>query len=292
MPDNAVSPVIATVLTVALTAALAGIVGAVFLGMVPSLDTAKILAVSAEEGNPSSPVVVNLIGGTGLAELTRILVYDQSGNLIAETADNAVFSPGLRLRTVPAGNPWTAGMQKISLTGEFVGGSQQWLWADYLTLPEPGTEEVTGDIVWMRFSRGTEQTIDGQYVTSRYYPPSTRYTQWTLYPVAENGEMFAAREATLTVYYIPNATTLFGVSYDARTLALNYYDTDGEPAETRQTIAPENTGKYNAFTQAAALLAPFGKIQLNLNDGAGSDIGRIIAFEGSNQTFRTYIPTT
>ncbi|MDO5844151.1 MAG: type IV pilin [Methanocorpusculum sp.] len=61
--DEGVSPVIATILIIALTVIMIAVAGAAFMGMSGGVNSAKIVALSGEAGTAASPVYIDLLGG-------------------------------------------------------------------------------------------------------------------------------------------------------------------------------------------------------------------------------------
>ncbi len=122
--NDGVSPVIGTILLVAITVVLVAIISAVVMGMTGGIGTSHVVGVKVVQGdNVSSPderaLLVTITGGdtTGLKS---IAVYDGSTQL--NTTSTSVPSVGQPI--VFNGSTITAGPASISVVGTFADGDQ------------------------------------------------------------------------------------------------------------------------------------------------------------------------
>ena len=110
--DDAVSPVIGTILLVAITVVLVAIVAAVVMGMVGNMSDQKDVGVIGQPGTGS--VLVTVSSGADASKLTGLAVY--AG---AEKLNNNVDNP------VVVGKPYNftgtnlAGNYKVTVSGNF-----------------------------------------------------------------------------------------------------------------------------------------------------------------------------
>jgi len=144
--DEAVSPVIGTILMVAITVILAAVIAAFVFGMVGTTTTTKTVGTTLSH-NTSDPDAFNLqfTGGADLPALVNIKVSYDGAPVTLDTSD--VSSPGYTGVTVagnaiiPGGdNKFQVGQilaigigspvsgHKITILGTFADGGQQILW--------------------------------------------------------------------------------------------------------------------------------------------------------------------
>ena len=115
--DDGVSPVIGTILLVAITVVLAALVSASALGMASGIRTSHIIGVSVNPGDPGELLVTVFCGNA--ADLETITVYNGS-----RFVDQAAFSSvGVPLSFT---NPTSlaSGKAEVSVIGHFTDGNQ------------------------------------------------------------------------------------------------------------------------------------------------------------------------
>jgi len=124
--NDGVSPVIGTILLVAITVVLVAIIAAVVMGMTGDIGSAKIVGVQATSGSQAGQVNVTFTGGSGITSLQSAYVYLLSNATFAESRVGDVTGANIII-----GKEYTAtftggasGNQKISVVGVFADGNQ------------------------------------------------------------------------------------------------------------------------------------------------------------------------
>ena len=123
--NDGVSPVIGTILLVAITVVLVAIIAAVVMGMTNDIGSAKIVGVQATSGSQTGQVNVTFTGGSGIPSLESVYVY------LLDTADTTESRVGFVTGgNITIGKEYTAtftevsGNHKISVVGVFADGNQ------------------------------------------------------------------------------------------------------------------------------------------------------------------------
>ncbi|MEA5037227.1 MAG: type IV pilin N-terminal domain-containing protein [Methanocorpusculum sp.] len=115
--DDGVSPVIGTILLVAITVVLAALVSASALGMASGVRTSHIIGVSVVSGDAEELLVTVFCGNA--ADLETITVYNGS-RFVGEAAFSSVGAP------LSFNNPTSlaAGKADVLVIGQFTDGNQ------------------------------------------------------------------------------------------------------------------------------------------------------------------------
>lgn len=126
--NDGVSPVIGTILLVAITVVLVAIISAVVMGMTGGIGTSHVVGVkvvqdklSTESGGAT--LLVTLTGGD-VAGLTAIEVYSGTAELVLTPTTIAVGQPISAAGATDPAAPLGAGLHKISIVGTFADGPQ------------------------------------------------------------------------------------------------------------------------------------------------------------------------
>ncbi|WP_052319942.1 type IV pilin [Methanocorpusculum bavaricum] len=119
--NDGVSPVIGTILLVAITVVLVAIISAVVMGMTGGIGTSHVVGVKVVQGDNTSALMVTITGGdtTGLTKLT---VYN-GPKLIENVSTSAAPLVGVPIQFYDGDN-LTAGSASISVVGTFTDGDQ------------------------------------------------------------------------------------------------------------------------------------------------------------------------
>ena len=125
--NDGVSPVIGTILLVAITVVLVAIISAVVMGMTGNIGTSHVVGVNVVQGNHSSAsagasLLVTITGGdaTGLSNLT---VYNGS-NLVGSSTGTPSVGVPITFTNSTAGYWLNASVASISVVGTFADGNQ------------------------------------------------------------------------------------------------------------------------------------------------------------------------
>ena len=125
--NDGVSPVIGTILLVAITVVLVAIISAVVMGMTSGVGTSHVVGVKVVQGNATADggdagasLLVTITGGdtTGLTKLT---VYNGSKLVKGPTGAPSV---GVPMQFADVTDNLTAGPASISVVGTFTDGDQ------------------------------------------------------------------------------------------------------------------------------------------------------------------------
>jgi flagellin-like protein len=135
--ENAVSPVIGTILMVAITVILAGVIGAFVFGVPTNIQKAKFMASSIQVDRNGGAVLLSYHGGPDDISLTTIHItapngtvwYTSStdGSLTINTASSpspAKPNLGAVMKLSPAPD-WPAGKKRVLAVGSFNDGVDQ-----------------------------------------------------------------------------------------------------------------------------------------------------------------------
>ena len=125
--NDGVSPVIGTILLVAITVVLVAIIAAVVMGMTGDIGSAKIVGVQATSGSQAGQVNVTFTGGSGITSLQSAYVYLLDNATFAESRVGDVTVTGATIiigKEYTATFPGASGNQKISVVGVFADGNQ------------------------------------------------------------------------------------------------------------------------------------------------------------------------
>ena len=118
--NDGVSPVIGTILLVAITVVLVAIISAVVMGMAGGVGTSHVVGVKVVQGGSDASVLVTLTGGD-ISGLTNITVYNGATPL------TGAVSPFVKNVGVPMNYTATSSMSpsaSISVVGTFSDGDQ------------------------------------------------------------------------------------------------------------------------------------------------------------------------
>ncbi|RBQ23026.1 MAG: hypothetical protein ALMCE001_19820 [Methanocorpusculum sp. MCE] len=120
--NDGVSPVIGTILLVAITVVLVAIISAVVMGMTGGIGTNHVVGVKVVQGAAvadNATLLITITGGdtAGLGNLT---VYDGSTYFDSQTAG----SVGVPVTFSNTSSPLSAGAASISVVGTFSDGDQ------------------------------------------------------------------------------------------------------------------------------------------------------------------------
>jgi len=129
--NDGVSPVIGTILLVAITVVLVAIISAVVMGMTGDIGTSKVVGVQVTP-NSTTSVFVTITGGANAGDLTNLSVYFGSTQLGAPT--ELVGS-----NVVVVGKPYTFTSASsvtgtISVVGIFKDGKNQSIYSGTISL--------------------------------------------------------------------------------------------------------------------------------------------------------------
>ncbi|WP_167815542.1 type IV pilin [Methanocorpusculum sp. GPch4] len=129
--NDGVSPVIGTILLVAITVVLVAIISAVVMGMTGGIGTSHVVGVKVVQGDasnttassPGASLLVTITGGdtTGLTNLT---VYNGSNLVNVSTATPSVGQPISFQGTAGNASKLNASTASISVVGTFPDGNQ------------------------------------------------------------------------------------------------------------------------------------------------------------------------
>lgn len=128
--DDAVSPVIATILLVAVVVVLVAVIAAAVLPMAGDLGSVKSVSVTVRLNSDGTLPVVTVIGGDDAGMLTNLTVYVSNSSGTGFT----VSSPKIGMPYTPSDselNPST-GSQTVNVVGEFSDSTVQTLYTGTL----------------------------------------------------------------------------------------------------------------------------------------------------------------
>ncbi|HJJ50887.1 MAG TPA: type IV pilin N-terminal domain-containing protein [Methanocorpusculum sp.] len=125
--NDGVSPVIGTILLVAITVVLVAIISAVVMGMTSGVGTSHVVGVKVVQGNASSTETTNAsllvtITGGDTTGLTMLTVYNGSNLVNVSTAPSVGAPISFQNATYPSN--LSAGSASISVVGTFADGPQ------------------------------------------------------------------------------------------------------------------------------------------------------------------------
>ena len=139
--EDGISPVIATILLVALTIILVSIVGAAVMEFGNVMTQSKEVSLTMKTtGNAASPIEINVWGGKDLAELKEIYVCVAApADTKIGTPDQAwtVFTPGQMIQ-IPFNENIAEGNYLVTLKGVFADGTEQVLVSQNMRLKATG----------------------------------------------------------------------------------------------------------------------------------------------------------
>jgi len=114
--NDGVSPVIGTILLVAITVVLVAIISAVVMGMAGNVGTSHVVGVTVgQDSSSTGGILVTITGGADVNQLSKYYVYNGSTS-VGNTTNTTVG--------VPQAFPLTAGQASISIVGTFPDGNQ------------------------------------------------------------------------------------------------------------------------------------------------------------------------
>ncbi len=125
--NDGVSPVIGTILLVAITVVLVAIISAVVMGMTNDIGSSKIVGVQVTESQTADTLLVTITGGANAGELANISVYADSisGNYNGSTTVKPTVGMPYNFTFENA----TTGQNTISVVGQFTDGTNQSLYS-------------------------------------------------------------------------------------------------------------------------------------------------------------------
>lgn len=115
--NDGVSPVIGTILLVAITVVLVAIISAVVMGMTGNVGNTHVVGVTVGQDSAAGNITVTITGGADANQLSALYVYNGSSPVNGTVTTTPVvgvpysFSPG-------------AGQASISVVGTFSDGNQ------------------------------------------------------------------------------------------------------------------------------------------------------------------------
>ena len=129
--NDGVSPVIGTILLVAITVVLVAIISAVVMGMTNDIGSSKVVGVQVTESQTPNTIFVTITGGANAGELSSISVYADSNS-----GTPASISP------IVVGKPYTFNgfaftadtLATVSVVGTFNDGSSQSLYSSKVAI--------------------------------------------------------------------------------------------------------------------------------------------------------------
>ena len=128
--DDAVSPVVATILLVAIAVGLVAVVAAMAFGMVGNLEGGKIVSLGVDT-QPGKNIIVTFSGGADLSALTGIRVTVDGNQANASSAYS--FPPSVG--TIQRYTTSLSGNQRILIVGIF-GDYEQILYDRTMNIPK------------------------------------------------------------------------------------------------------------------------------------------------------------
>ena len=120
--EKAVSPVIATILMVAITIVLAAVIASFVYGYTGSLEKEKKVVATASYNTKSKTIVVTYHGGPDQDEVSSITVNAWNSSGAALTVTGTISNPG---DSVTITSPDTKGENHIVVVATFDDGSKQ-----------------------------------------------------------------------------------------------------------------------------------------------------------------------
>jgi len=120
--NDGVSPVIGTILLVAITVVLVAIISAVVMGMTGDIGSSKVVGVQVSPINTTA-VLVTITGGANAGDLNNLSVYAGS---------TPIGAPANLANNIVVGKPYTfngstvlTGTHTVSVVGQFKDGTNQ-----------------------------------------------------------------------------------------------------------------------------------------------------------------------
>lgn len=132
--DDAVSPVIATILLVAVVVILVAVISAAVLPMAGNLGTVKSASVTVTLNEAGTLPVVTLIGGSDAGSLRNLTVYVSNAVVDEDDGGFIITDPKVGIPYIPQEselNP-VAGSQTVNVVGEFNDSTVQTLYTGTL----------------------------------------------------------------------------------------------------------------------------------------------------------------
>ena len=128
--DDAVSPVVATILLVAVVVVLVAVISAAVLPMAGDLGTVKSVSVTVGLNDKGTLPVVTVIGGDDAGMLTNLTVYVSGASGTGfSTSDPKVGMPYTPVESELNPSP---GQQTVNVVGEFFDSTTQTLYTGTL----------------------------------------------------------------------------------------------------------------------------------------------------------------
>ena len=129
--NDGVSPVIGTILLVAITVVLVAIISAVVMGMTNDIGSSKIVGIQVSDNlsDANGGILVTITGGSNANDVTNLTVYNGSIQL-------APVVPSTSMKVVGAPYAFTTGegLASISVVANFTDGTQQSVYTGTLNI--------------------------------------------------------------------------------------------------------------------------------------------------------------
>jgi len=117
--NDGVSPVIGTILLVAITVVLVAIIAAVVMGMTSDIGTSHIVGIKAQDAqNSSGDISITFLSGS-TAGLTNLTVFNSTGAVSYAPPTNGLYTIGQSYLAKVG-----TGQQKVTIVGVFSDGNQ------------------------------------------------------------------------------------------------------------------------------------------------------------------------
>ena len=128
--NDGVSPVIGTILLVAITVVLVAIISAVVMGMTNDIGSSKIVGIQVSDNlsDTTGGILVTITGGSNANDVTNLTVYNGSTPLHNQSA-----AP-MNVVGVPYAFTTGAGLASISVVANFTDGTQQSVYTGSLNI--------------------------------------------------------------------------------------------------------------------------------------------------------------
>jgi flagellin-like protein len=128
--NDGVSPVIGTILLVAITVVLVAIISAVVMGMTGDIGSSKIVGIQVSDNQSNSNgILVTITGGANAKDVSDITVYNGSVKLTPTVTSLKMNAVG-----VPYAFTATKGLATISVVANFTDGTQQSVYTGTLNI--------------------------------------------------------------------------------------------------------------------------------------------------------------
>ena len=127
--NDGVSPVIGTILLVAITVVLVAIISAVVMGMAGDIGSSKIVGIQVSDNQSSSNgILVTITGGANSNDVTNLTVYN--GSTVVKANSSKMNVVGVPYAFYGVGK----GLATISVVANFTDGTQQSVYTGTLNI--------------------------------------------------------------------------------------------------------------------------------------------------------------